>query len=150
MKMKLKQAYDDFDAESVRTGLLCEDVSMAKQSFKEECDVNTIVRRFGLTGQLPENVRMPTYQDFEGPFDFQGAMNAIVAARESFQAVPADVRYRFHNDPEEFVAFCSDRANLEEARKMGLVPPEELKVEPKPLKVEVVTPVAPVEPVKAP
>lgn len=106
------------------SGLDCSGLpSLAKQSFAEECDINTIVRRFGLTGQLPENVRMPTYGDFVDVVDFQSAMNAVVAARESFDAMPADVRARFHNDAGEFVAFCDDDRNRDEAVKLGLVPP---------------------------
>lgn len=97
---------------------------MAKQEFKDETDINTILRRFAVTRQLPESVRMPTYGDFTGLTDFHEAMNAIVAARESFMEMPASVRKRFDNDPGEFVAFCSNPNNLDEARKMGLAPPK--------------------------
>lgn len=98
-----------------------------KQSFKDECDINTIVERFGLTGQLPENVRMPVSGDFTDVVDFRGAMDSIVASREAFQAMPADVRKRFNNNPADFVDFCLDESNLAEARKLGLVLPEEVK-----------------------
>lgn len=117
----------DADAVSMETGLECKDVSLTKQSFAEECDINTIVRRFGLTGELPTNVRMPSYGDFTGLGDFRDAMNAVVAAREAFDLMPADVRARFHNDPAEFVDFCSDEKNFEEAGKLGLVKPEVLE-----------------------
>lgn len=109
------------------SGLQCQDKSLAKQSFADECDINTIVRRFNLTGELPSNVRMPTYGDFTGIFDFHSAMNAIALANESFDAMPAEVRARFHNNPAEFVAFCSDEANRDEARRLGLVKPEDLE-----------------------
>lgn len=95
--------------------------SMAKQAFAEECDINTIVRRFGLMGELPVNVRMPTYGDFTGLTNYHEALNAIAAAHESFDAMPAEVRARFHNDPAEFVAFCNDEKNRPEAEKLGLV-----------------------------
>lgn len=117
----------DRDRVSLETGLRCEDPSLAKQSFADECDINTIVRRFNLTGQLPEGVHAPTYQDFEGVWDFQSAMNAVREAQESFDAMPAGIRARFHNDPQEFVEFCSMEENRAEAEKMGLVvarPPE--------------------------
>lgn len=134
---------------SDEAGLRCRDKSLARQSFAEEVDINTIVRRFGLDGKLPENIRMPSYGDFTEVMDFQGAMNALVVARESFDAMPAQVRARFHNDPGEFVAFCDDKENLAEARKLGLVPPEELPAAPpEPVRVVVVPPagVAPVTP----
>lgn len=114
----------DRNAASDESGLACLDESRTKQSFAEEVDINTIMRRFGQTGQLPENVRPPTYQDFVGIFDFHTAMNAVASAGESFDKMPADVRTRFHNDPAEFVAFCSDDSNLEAMDKMGLTSPE--------------------------
>lgn len=114
----------DTSAASDESGLSCaaDGVGRTIQSGKEEADINTIVRRFGLTGELPRGVRMPTYLDFEGVFDYQSALNSIRAAEMSFEAMPADVRSRFHNDPAEFVDFCSDDANRAEAERLGLVP----------------------------
>lgn len=119
--MFLRTAYNyDKNAASDESGLSCPEPTLAKQSFKEECDINTIVERFGITGQLPQNVRMPTYGDFEQVYDFHTAMNAIRAAEESFMAMPAKIRARFQNDPQQFVEFCSDENNREEAAKLGL------------------------------
>ena len=70
----------DVDAVSVASGLKCEDATRTQQQFAEEADINTIVERFNLTGQLPQDVRPPQYADFEGVFDFKSAMNAIRAA----------------------------------------------------------------------
>lgn len=96
--------------------------SLAKQSFKEECDINTIVRRFGLTGQLPVGVRMPEYGDFTSVSDFQSALQAVADAESAFMSMPAAVRERFGNDAGAFVEFCSDEANRDEAVRLGLVP----------------------------
>lgn len=115
--------YDRVKA-SDEAGLRCLDPTLTKQSFAEEVDINTIVRRFGLTGELPQGVRMPTYGDFQGITDFHEAVNAIAQANESFDAMPGEVRARFHNDPGEFVAFCSDPENRAEARKLGLLAAE--------------------------
>lgn len=118
----LRSAYNyDRDSVSTETGLKCEDESLTKQSFAEECDINTIVRRFGVDGILPQNVRMPTYDDFTMVTDFKSAMDAVAKARESFDAMPAAVRAKFQNDPAAFVDFCSDDKNLDEAVKLGLV-----------------------------
>lgn len=105
---------------SLLSGLACGDPSLARQSQAEDADINVIVKRFGLTGKLPDNVRPPTYADFEDVWDFQTAMNAVVAAQASFMAMPADVRARFGNDPHQFVEFCSDEKNLDEMRRLGL------------------------------
>ncbi|WNK13713.1 MAG: internal scaffolding protein [Microvirus sp.] len=131
----IRAAYSyDADALSDETGLQCQDKSKTQQNAAEECDINTIVKRFNLTGQLPQNVRMPQSGDFTNVPSFQQAMDALVSARESFDAMPAHVRARFHNDPGEFVAFCDDEENLEEARKLGLVPAKELVNPPDPKK----------------
>lgn len=126
MKPPFLRAFGNYDVDkaSDEAGLKCVDKSLAQQSFAEECDINTIIKRFGLDGKLPENVRMPTFGDFVGVPDFQTAMNIVVAARESFDQMPARVRARFHHDPAEFVAFCSKDENAEEAAKLGLVKDE--------------------------
>jgi len=116
----VRSAYNyDRDVESELAGLSCGDPSRTQQQFSEECDINTIVRRFGVTGQVPTTLRAPLQGDFH-VMDYHGAMNALVAASESFEKLPADVRYRFRNDPGLFVEFCSDEANRDEATKLGL------------------------------
>lgn len=113
--------YDTVEA-SDETGIDCSgDPGRTQQHFKEECDINTIVERFGLSGQLPQNVRVPLEAEFVEAFDFQTAMNAIRRAEESFMQMPAKVRARFSNDPGAFVDFCSDEANKEEMRSLGLL-----------------------------
>lgn len=114
----------DRDAASTDSGLRCEDPSLAVQDQRDEVDINTIVRRFGLTGKLPEDVRAPTYGDFTGVGDYQSALNAVLAADAAFMEMPAEVRARFDNDAAKFVDFCSDKANAEEMAKLGLLSPE--------------------------
>lgn len=123
----LRSSYDRFDGDE--HGLMCKDESLAKQSFKEECDINVIVQRFGLDYQVPQGLRLPTYGDFTGVTDFHSAANAIALARESFDLLPAHLRTRFNHDPGSFVAFCSDDANRAEAEKLGLVMPKPPKVD---------------------
>jgi phage internal scaffolding protein len=109
--------YDTMQA-SNETGLECLDESLAQQHAKDETDINTIVRRFGLTGELPNGVRAPQYGDFTDATDYHTAMNAVIAANNSFMQLPADVRARFNNDPGAFVDFCSDDKNRDEAKKL--------------------------------
>lgn len=111
----------DVDAVSEATGLVCKDKSLTVQDQAEEADINVLVERFGVTGQIPQKVRMPTYGDFTGVNNYQDALNAIMEAERSFMQLPAKVRQRFNNDPQEFLDFCEDPANLEEAQKLGLV-----------------------------
>ena len=128
----------DRDLASDLTALANEEPSMTKQSFAEEADINTIVKRFGLTGQLPGDVRMPVNGDFTEVPDFRGAMQLIVEAREAFMRMPADVRARFGNDPAAFVDFVSDDQNRAEAERLGIVMKKEPVLEP--VKATVSTP----------
>lgn len=103
------------------SALACKDQSLTQQSFRDEVDINTIVERFHLTGEVPQLEKLPSYDDFTGVFDYQTAMNAIVAARHTFDSLPAKLRARFNNDPAQFVDFCDDGENIDEAIKLGLV-----------------------------
>lgn len=109
------------------SGLLCEDASLAVQDQRDEVDINTIVRRFGLTGELPDDVRAPSYGDFEGVGTYHDAMNAVAAANESFDRLPAEVRAEFGNNPSLFVDFCSDPKNLKRMKELNLLLPEAIK-----------------------
>lgn len=127
-KIFVRSAFN-YDANMVsrETGTCCaDDEDKTVQSFKEEADINVLVRRFGITGQMPQGIVPPTYGVFEDVFDFKTAMDAIAVARESFDAMPGDVRAKFQNDPQKFVEFCSNKDNLPEMRKMGLAIPEVL------------------------
>lgn len=126
----------DADAVSLETGLACRDLSLTQQSQREEADINTLVRRFGMDGAMPVNVKAPMYGDFTRVFDFQSALEAVREAEASFMAMPPRVRSRFENNPQLFVEFCSDPQNAAELKELGLVRVVEAPAAP--LKVEVV------------
>lgn len=112
----------DVDAASDEAGLDCSgDKGRTQQQFKDEVNINTIVERFGLTGELPTNIPHLMSGDFTNVVDFQSAMDLIIEAREGFDAQPAYVRSRFDNDPHKFLEFVSRKENLDEAIKLGLV-----------------------------
>lgn len=106
-----------------KTGELVKLPSMTKQSFKEECDINNIVKRFELTGvidHLNQKAREGVYTDLPDPLDFQGALELVREAQDAFNSLPADIRARFQNDPEAFLSFTSDPSNQDEMIKLGL------------------------------
>ncbi|QXP08628.1 MAG: internal scaffolding protein [Arizlama microvirus] len=116
-----RNAYNyDTDAASKFTGLVTTLPSLAQQQYKDESDINTIAKNFGLTGKLPAPVYLPTFGDFSDVSDFQSALHAIQRANASFDAMPSHVRERFANDPQQFLEFTSDTRNAEELRKLGL------------------------------
>lgn len=116
----------DADVVSRETGVDVGTEGAAQQQFAEEVDINTIVRRFGLTGQLPNGIGMPQSGDFTEVSDFHTAMNLVRQAEEAFLKIPGETRARFNNDPARVMAFLADGANRAEAIKLGFIeaPPE--------------------------
>ncbi len=111
----------DTDAASNESGLACEEPSLAQQHFKEECDINTILQKFSITGILPDAPLSPRYGDFSGIGDYHTALNRVMAAKDEFMALPANIRARFDNDPSKLIEFLEDSSNRPEAEELGLV-----------------------------
>jgi len=105
-----------------RVQLFCLDPSKAIQSQKDESDINTIVRNFGVTGRLPESTRLPQYGDFYGIEDYRSAIEAVKDADKAFMELPAKVREYFVNDPQAFADFAINPENLPQLREWGLAP----------------------------
>jgi phage internal scaffolding protein len=111
----------DRDEASNASAIICDEPTLAQQHFKEQCDINRIVKQYAATGEVPGNARMPLPEDFVGVTDYHSAMNAVRRGEEAFAALPAFTRDRFKNDPALFVDFCLDPQNRAEAEKLGLV-----------------------------
>jgi len=120
MRVKNPVTYDR-DKNSSFSTFVFSKPSLAKQSFRDECDINNILRQFNVTGQLPSGSVQPQYGDFSGITDYQSALNAVMAAQDSFLQLPAKVRAKFDNDPALFVEFASDEANKDEMKALGLL-----------------------------
>jgi len=111
----------DTNAASDESGLRCEDASRTQQHFKDETDINNILRQFNITGQLPTKAMSPRYGDFTGIGDYHSALNQVIAAETEFMTLPAQLRARFDNDPQELIEFLNNPENKDEAMKLGLV-----------------------------
>ena len=118
----------DTDAASNESGLHCEDASLAQQHFKDECDINNILRQFNITGLLPEAPLSPRYGDFTGIGDYHTALNQVIAAEDEFMSLPAAIRARFQNDPALLIDFLDNEENRQEAEKLGLVNPKTVEL----------------------
>lgn len=114
----------NYDRELVsrNNGLTCPEPTRTQQQFKEECDINVILKRFGVTGHLPLMAVQPVQGDFTGVEDYQSMLNTLMAADDNFMRLPSDVREKFGQDPRKFVDFCVDPANIDAVREMGLAP----------------------------
>lgn len=130
----------DFDKLSRCTSIGVFEKTRTQQQFKEDADINEIVRRFGLTGKLPDDIRMPEYADYNDVFDFQTAMNTMMNAEREFMKLPSDVRRHFDNDPQKLLEFVGNDANYDQAVKLGIV---KAKAPPPPAPAPAPTPPAP-------
>lgn len=81
--------------------------SLTQQHFAEEVDINTIMRRFGATGQVAQFMSEGAYGDFTGIEDYDGALERIGRVDEAFMKLPAEVREQFGNDAGNLVRMVS-------------------------------------------
>jgi phage internal scaffolding protein len=121
-KVFVRNPYNyDMALVSQESGLECKDPSLAQQHMKDECDINVLVERFGVTGQLPHTPLEPSYGDFSGVSDYHTAMNAIKAADTAFMGLPAQLRAKFDHDPNALLQFLQNEQNRDEAIMLGLI-----------------------------
>jgi len=95
--------------------------SKAKQSFKDECNINRIMASYEKTGLLNHvNRHQGDYGDFVGYDDYHASLNQIREAQDMFEQIPSAIRAKFSNDPANFLRFVQDPKNSDELVKMGL------------------------------
>lgn len=115
----------DRNQASDESGLECKDASRTQQSFAEEVDINNMLKRFGIGYELPTNFRMPQYGDFDTITTMHEAMNAVTAATEEFNNLPANIRAEFHNSPAEFHDAALRESNRARFEELGLLKEKE-------------------------
>jgi len=101
--------------------------SRTKQSFRDEVDINQVIRRYQKTGILPQNnTHELTFGDYSNPIDFHEAQNKIMRANDLFYALPSHIRREFNDNPGDFLNFAQDPENKSAMVEMGLLPPSYL------------------------
>lgn len=119
------------------------DKSRTKQAFKDETDINRIVKRHVEGYPPPLETRQPMYGDFSQHTSLLQATQAVEAAEEEFMTLPAAVRQAARNDPVEFLNMMASEDGAQKLVDAGL--PVE-GVEPTP---DSFVPSTPDEPAKA-
>lgn len=105
--------------------------SLTRQEFKNESDINQIMKKYQRTGALTHFAKYaPTYGDFS-PCDLQTAQNLILNAEQLFAELPSSIRALTKN-PEGFFAFVNDPANAATLVTLGLTKAPEPIVTPPP------------------
>lgn len=121
-KLKIRRPYDASQPKSISFP----ETTMAKQAFKDECDINTIMAKYARTGVYEHVQRVQgSYGDFTSVQDYQLTLNQVIEAQQAFDQLPAKIRARFHNDPSHLMSFLDDKDNYDEAVRLGLVEPKE-------------------------
>lgn len=115
-----------------RVQLFCKDVSLAKESFKKQTDINYIVKKY--LANSPETWEylskvQRNYQDVSNITDYRTALNKVNEAKSHFMLLPPKVRYKFANGPAKFLDFIKDPKNKSEMVELGLIQKEQPKKE---------------------
>ncbi len=98
--------------------------SLTKQSARDECDINFIVKRFTKTGQLTHiSDGLLEYRDLSGIPDLHEAMTIVADANSLFQELPAEIRKACGHDAGNFIPFIEDEENFDQCVEWGLLPP---------------------------
>ena len=80
-----------------------------KQAYKDQCDINRIIKRVAVKGGLSHVQKYPEaiYGEFDGEFDLLTATARIEKANQIFGDLPAEVRREFNNNALEFVNYAA-------------------------------------------
>lgn len=114
----------------------CTGESMTHQEFKDECDINFLMKRYMKTGVLDHvNKYQGQYGDFIGAESYLEARLKIQEANEAFETLPSDLRYQFANDPAQFLDFVQNPDNVDKLVEMGLATKQDGVVNPSPAPV---------------
>lgn len=117
---KVKKVYEPFFTESGARVLVCvgeEDLHGYIQSFKEQVDIQAILKRFELGDPSGLNAQVGMYGDFTRcPENLAQFLNLQNKAGQLFAVLPADVRAAFNNDVNQFFVSYGSDAWLEKVK----------------------------------
>lgn len=90
-----------------------------KQSFKDSCDINKMLKKAQISGSIAHLNKYPeaVYGDFEG-FDLLEAHQMIDKANHIFDELPSEIRREFNNDALAFAGFASNPENKGKLAKL--------------------------------
>ena len=108
--------------------------SMTSQEFKEECNINVLLKKYTVQANLlglplSQVIPQPTsdnFGDFTNVDDFQTAMNKVAEINNMFSNLPSDIRAQCDNRPENFLRMCSDEKNFKAFAERGIFDKDEV------------------------
>lgn len=95
--------------------------SLTKQSFRDEVNINSIMKRFTSTGVFDHLNNSPANYTFCTGDDFRESIETLDKSRASFLELPSHIREKFNNDPGKFLDFVQNPENRPEMYELGLL-----------------------------
>jgi hypothetical protein len=96
----------DVNEASIDTGVECVEPTLARQEFKLDCDLNTMIRRFGV-----EVAQEPNWREFDAtviPDNFMELQQVLKEGVDAFNGLPSEVRAQHENNPEKFLNWVKE------------------------------------------
>lgn len=103
-----------------RVSIVFEGKGRTQQNLKDEVDINNIVKRYQVSGEVPEQ-REGYYADVSKIPNYQQALDIVSRAEDAFNSLPAKVRGRFMNNPGMLLEWLEKPENRAEAIELGLL-----------------------------
>lgn len=97
--------------------------NLTQQHMQDSTDINKIVDKYNRTGVLQSGKasgKKPMFVRLDG-MSFHEMLIKVQETQGQFAALPAKVRKRFANNPENLLRFLESKENLQEAIDLGLV-----------------------------
>ena len=121
MKHRFRVSYDEsYDSSLYATATV--DDGLTHQSFRDECDINTILRAWSADGIATVNASQPAYLDLSNVDDYKASIDRLNAANDAFDALPSKLRYHFKNDPALLLDYIHNPATTKaDLAALGLI-----------------------------
>lgn len=124
VQTKIYSRFSTPDSPAVEFG-----VSMTQQHFKDECDINNILKAY--RGKVPASDEPAFFMDCTVN-DLQSAYEIAEDIGSRFDSLDSEVRAKFNNNPLELLEFVHNADNQTAAVELGLLPKPEPAPEPAP------------------
>jgi len=116
MKINIRKPFHPVDVDGISFDL---QEGKTKQSFKDECNINAIVKKYRRTGQMPGVRENGIYSD-NSSMDLFDAQLIVAKSNTMFNELPSEVRNKFGNNPVKFLEYAENPANQEGMIELGL------------------------------
>lgn len=95
-------------------------IKPAKQEFKDDADLNSIMKKFQKTGAIDHAKIHQGRYGFATGQTLHEAATIVANANSMFEDLPSSIRNKFENEPARFLDYVQDANNWKEARELGI------------------------------